>query len=129
MPPPAPPTSPPTTMPSLTTVSENDQNPSSLLGVAQNTVVAENSTLTQPDESAKDLSDKVNRHSEELTDRVDISRQSVSDAVQSNWSVTGEWLCPSYSYQQNNLCVSYVLHVPNVKETSVISHFDHNLVR
>ena len=49
-------------------------------------------------------------------------------AVRSDWLVNEEWKCPPFSYRQNEDCVSFVVHVPVVKETTVMSYFDEDSV-
>jgi len=38
------------------------------------------------------------------------------------------WKCPAYSYHQTTSDVTFILHVPVVKETTLVKLFDHQQV-
>ena len=45
------------------------------------------------------------------------------------WASTGSYVCPPFSYRQDEESVIFVLHTAAVKETSLVSHFDQHQVR
>lgn len=48
--------------------------------------------------------------------------------VPQQWVSTGSYVCPPFSYRQDEESVSFVLHTAAVKETSLVSHFDQHQV-
>ena len=44
------------------------------------------------------------------------------------WTSTGSYECPPFSYRQDEEHVCFVLHTPAVKEKSLVSHFDQHQV-
>ncbi len=48
---------------------------------------------------------------------------------QGEWSSTGgEWVCPPFSYRQEDDTVAFCLHTPGVKENTLVKHFDDHCV-
>jgi len=45
-----------------------------------------------------------------------------------DWSSTGHWTCPQFSYKQDDSTVSFVLHTPAVNEKSMVANFDKDTV-
>ena len=45
-----------------------------------------------------------------------------------DWSSKGEWLCPPYSYRQDENSVYFVLQTPGIKRPSMAKHFDEHQV-
>ena len=74
--------------------------------------------------------------SEELTNEIEahngggmsMEQLEPKQEVKFDWSVQGEWVCPRFSYRQEVDVVSYILHVPHVNESTLIKHFDENMV-
>ncbi len=52
----------------------------------------------------------------------------VVNEVTKDWSSKGEWLCPPYSYRQDENSVYFVLQTPGVKRPSMAKHFDEHQV-
>jgi len=48
--------------------------------------------------------------------------------VPQQWVSMGSYVCPPFSYRQDEESVSFVLHTAAVKETSLVSHFDQHQV-
>ena len=44
------------------------------------------------------------------------------------WSSTGEWTCPPFSYRQEDSTVVFCLHTAGVRETTLVKHFDEHYV-
>ena len=70
-----------------------------------------------------------NNNGKEAAD--DIQQEEVVGVVQEvtkEWSSKGEWLCPPFSYRQDDNTVFFVLYTPGVKKSSLVSHFDEHKV-
>lgn len=51
-------------------------------------------------------------------------------AVSSKWVSAGDWLCPPFSYRQEDTIVVFCLHTPGVKPKSLVKFFeDHSVSR
>ena len=48
--------------------------------------------------------------------------------VPQQWVSTGSYVCPPFSYRQDEESISFVLHTAAVKKTSLVSHFDQHQV-
>ena len=80
--------------------------------------------ISEPSEAKQTSPTKTLKDNEkESTNHIELSK-SCDSTIRSDWSVHEEWQCPSFSYQQNNDSISFVLHVSFVKATTMISHFD-----
>ena len=45
-----------------------------------------------------------------------------------NWLRTGDWLCPPFSYRQEDTMVVFCLRTAQVKENSLVQYFDEHYV-
>ena len=45
------------------------------------------------------------------------------------WSAKGEWVCPPFSYRQEDAIIAFCLHTPFVKKSSLVQYFDQHYVR
>lgn len=51
-----------------------------------------------------------------------------SMSVTKEWTSKGDWICPPFSYRQDEVNVCFVLHTPEVKKPSLVSYFDEHYV-
>ena len=52
----------------------------------------------------------------------------VVQEVSKDWTSKGEWLCPPFTYRQDDSCVYFMLQTSGVKKSSMVSHFDEHQV-
>lgn len=49
-------------------------------------------------------------------------------APQDDWTSTGEWVCPPFSYRQEDSVVVFCLHTASAKEKTLVKYFDEYFV-
>lgn len=53
---------------------------------------------------------------------------STPQTLQEDWTSTGEWVCPPFTYRQDDTIIAYCLHTANAKEKSLVKYFDEHFV-
>ena len=86
-----------------------------------------------PSDTAESSTELTNKATEEEShDIKGNSKQEelvgVAYEVTKDWSSKGEWLCPPYSYRQDENSVYFVLQTSGVKRPSMAKYFDEHQV-
>lgn len=58
----------------------------------------------------------------------DESATVMESVLPKEWSSKGKWICPPFSYRQDDTIIVFCLHTPSVKEKSLVKYFDDHSV-